>query len=165
MKPVDSAGPSQIDVDRHLEIENTFEEIILLVSRARDEQRLPGIGPDSEEDLVAVLVSSGFKEDLQRPFYGFGDPLWNDAQQLEVPVVELPGLEQEFSPLRRGAAERLFGSLADESLSGRELEIGENVLEKIRSVDPPPVVSPELLMALARRGSTDGMKREDLPAA
>lgn len=165
MKTSDPTGPRNVDVDRHLEIENTFEELILLVSQARDEERLPGIGPDREDDLVAVLVSSEFREDLQRPFYGFGEPLWSDAQRLVVPVVELPGLEQEFSPLRRGAAERLFSSLADESLSGRELEIGENVLEKIKSVDPPPVVSPEFLMALARRGSTGGMKREELPAA
>jgi hypothetical protein len=165
MDAPDLEGLDDVDLDRHLEIENTFEEVLVLVDDARHDDRIPGVGPDHADDLVAVLVSSEFKNELERPFYGFGDPLWEDAQDLCVPVVEFPALEQAFSPLRRRDAEHLFDSLADSALAGRELEIGENILEKVESVDPPPVVSPELLMRLAERRTTGRLSREDLPGA
>lgn len=96
-------------------VEGTLEGLILEVDQAEVEGRIDGQGPDRPEDVVAMLVSTEFKNHLQMPFYGEHAPLWSSVDFLPVPLVEFPPLKEAYAPLERKDAESLFEEVNDPS--------------------------------------------------
>lgn len=148
-----------IDYELYEAIETTFEEIILQVAEARDEDRIPGRGTDRPDDVVAVLISTEYKRLLDLPFFRHGPPLWESVDLLRVPVVVFPPLTEDYELLLRKDAESLFNSLAASGLARQELEIATRVLAKIETIDPRYPHQPDILRDMVARvapGELDG---------
>lgn len=160
-----SGNVEDIDFDLYDETEATFEEIILLVAEARDEDRIPGEGRDRPDDLVAVLVSPEYKKRLDLPFYRRGPPLSESEDLLKVPLIPFAPIDQEYAPLLRTDAEGLFDQLAEDGLAREELRIAEHVLAEFETLEEPAPHLPELLMMAVHRAFPGELDGHRWPAA
>lgn len=160
-----NAEAEDIDFEFYDEIEATFEEILSLVSEARNEERVPGCGPDRPDDVVAVLVSQRYKDQLDLPSYRYLEPLSEYEDILQVPLVPFAPLEEDYAPLLRRDVEAFFDALAETGLAREELRIAEHVLAEHERLEHPLPHLPETLMWAVEQAWPGDLDAADWPAA
>lgn len=104
---------TRLTVEERAEIH--FKEITRTASRWRGLNALPGVGPDDEGDIIAVLVS----DDLRRLFRQAerdDTTYWEALQErLPVPILAFFGFQgDDWAPLMVGQANKLYDRLAAE---------------------------------------------------